>query len=800
MAVSESTSRLIMDGNADGLVAAMVRAESAVRQQTGMISSHFNTLSGSINKVIGLVGTGAAVLAGGSMFKSFVSETQAVTGETLKLAKVLGITTEEAGAYRVALHAVSVDQEVLEGVSAKLSARLATNQGAFDQLGIKVRDSRGELLPMSEIVLSTVEKLNSLEAGSNRNAAGALLLGRSWKESMGILKLNSELIAESRHEMEELGLTVGPERVAQFVEYRKEMKYLGLVAEGMKVQVGNQLVPILISLGQWMHSTGPAALFVFGGALKGVVTFVEYATLGVGTLWETWKALWGQFSVTSVSLVKIITQIISGDFSGAWQTAKQGIADFAQYGVTWFDNIGAAAERTNTRVGKMWGLVAQTPGKPKPHTGEKFDPAPEAEKAEDVHRRQMSLEDARLKALMEGFKASLEGIKENGQLELAEEEYWLKSGLVGQTAYQQQKYQIEKRGLEDSVGIVNEEIAAIEASRLKKVALAANPEEREKVIEEAKKETAEKTTERQKLYNALKMLQLKFLTEEAAEEKAWRDEEQRQGWEYALKADEMNRQARETARGIVAQTEEDRLRYLGLEVEAVDAKFQHEAQKLEEDYQLKLAYARQIGADTNLIDAQYQAQRDQLEQQHEEKRLKAVQDAESKKRMMVANAFGNMATVADAFYQLSGKQSKEALRAYQVMKSGETIVTTADAAMKSYDALASIPYVGPALGAAAAAAAIAAGAVQMQSIWSVGSDGSGGSLSTSGFSGSGSISGGYASDRTVTQPVPQGAAQGNSLTLVLNNPIGERRWFEDNLPAIMRDFASRNVNTGVVYQ
>jgi hypothetical protein len=192
--------------------------------------------------------------------------------------------------------------------------------------------------------------------------------------------------------------------------------------------------------------------------------------------------------------------------------------------------------------------------------------------------------------------------------------------------------------------------------------------------------------------------------------------------------------------------------------------------------------------------ATYEARMTQITANAEIQRTKVKQQETSRQLGYAANGFGSMATIADAFYQISGKKSKEAFLAYQVLKSGETVISTADAAMKAYSALASIPYVGPALGAAAAAAAVAAGAVQLQSIWSTSPEG-GGSLAN--VSGGGSSGGG--SSNMVTQPVTQPTQASQQITLILNNPIGERRWFEDNLPDIVRDMKTRNVDMGVVY-
>lgn len=71
--------------------------------------------------------------------------------------------------------------------------------------------------------------------------------------------------------------------------------------------------------------------------------------------------------------------------------------------------------------------------------------------------------------------------------------------------------------------------------------------------------------------------------------------------------------------------------------------------------------------------------------------------------------FGNLSV-------LQGAQSKKAFRIGQTAAIANATIDTAKAAIGAYSALASIPYVGPALGAAAAAAAVVAGAAQVAQI------------------------------------------------------------------------------------
>jgi len=71
--------------------------------------------------------------------------------------------------------------------------------------------------------------------------------------------------------------------------------------------------------------------------------------------------------------------------------------------------------------------------------------------------------------------------------------------------------------------------------------------------------------------------------------------------------------------------------------------------------------------------------------------------------------FGNLSTISGAF----GKKGHKAAQAAAIAK---TLMDTYSSATASYNALASIPYVGPALGFAAAGAAVAAGYANIQKI------------------------------------------------------------------------------------
>jgi hypothetical protein len=101
---------------------------------------------------------------------------------------------------------------------------------------------------------------------------------------------------------------------------------------------------------------------------------------------------------------------------------------------------------------------------------------------------------------------------------------------------------------------------------------------------------------------------------------------------------------------------------------------------------------------------------------------------EQQKLAIAKTAMGTMGSIAESIYNLTGQKNKAAFAAMKAFRVAETIIDTYKAAQGAYAALAGIPIVGPALGAAAAAAAILSGMARVRQIQAM--QPGGGALST----------------------------------------------------------------------
>tara|TARA_B100000700_G_scaffold328064_1_gene444605 strand:- start:5479 stop:7593 length:2115 start_codon:yes stop_codon:yes gene_type:complete len=198
--------------------------------------------------------------------------------------------------------------------------------------------------------------------------------------------------------------------------------------------------------------------------------------------------------------------------------------------------------------------------------------------------------------------------------------------------------------------------------------------------------------------------------------------------------DEKAQRLIESARNQYQQIFDAQLEADGKEVELENQRFERKQAEMEREFQL----LREKNLITAEIEAEYTEAKELAVSQHEqriteikdeqlalrEQKEKEHQDklalAESERNKTMQKGYSSLLDVMGGYFD--GMEGKNASYAKTAISLGETMLdeekrnslqsiwtNTYDTAMKAYNALASIPYVGPVLGAAAAGVVIAAG-------------------------------------------------------------------------------------------
>ena len=335
---------------------------SDVRRMADDVSGQINLVNGVFGRLNGVIALVSAALAGGAVFKAAVDETVKLTAESNRLARTFGITTEQASALRMAIDDLSASQPGLEvttesmnQAAAALAKRLGSNEQAFRAMGIQVRDTAtGGFRPLLDIMLDTNARLLNMKEGADRNVAANVLYGRSWRDIQGILGLTRDRMEAAREKAERLGLLVGPEGEAKVAQYSSAMNDFGDVLTALKVNTGNELLPVMTQLAKFFGEIGPETSVIFMGALKGVLTFVELLVNGFKALLQIINAVVVSIAQPLMDSFNAMNAVLRGDFRGAWKAFADGGQIMVQAWKGALAEIESSTAKSNERISGMW--------------------------------------------------------------------------------------------------------------------------------------------------------------------------------------------------------------------------------------------------------------------------------------------------------------------------------------------------------------------------------------------------------------------------------------------------------------
>lgn len=277
-----------------GFQAGLNKAESAVKDASTKIQGSLGQVNAAFERVQKTFMAFTAALAGGAAFKAVIQTSAEWNGESVKLAKALGITTEQASIMKVALNHIGVESDVLVAASQKMSKQVFSNGQAFEKMGIQVKDSAGQYRPVVDVMTEANSKLKEITNPIEQNIAGMQLYGKSWGEVKPLLKLTTEAMEEAKVRAEQLHLVVGPEGAAMARQYKEQMRDLNEVGESLSVQFGNALLPVFTRVGAWMGEEAPAMGNVFKTVLESIAFAVQSLWLALKDMGDGLGALFAQ--------------------------------------------------------------------------------------------------------------------------------------------------------------------------------------------------------------------------------------------------------------------------------------------------------------------------------------------------------------------------------------------------------------------------------------------------------------------------------------------------------------------------
>lgn len=366
--------QVIFGANIKALLSGMKEAAEAVKGQTEVMKGSVEKLHHGFEGLLKGIGAIGAILAGGAMFKKAIDATVHWNVDVMKLAKTLGITTQEASYLNVALHSIGVSSDTYQNAVKMMIRQINTGGEGFKKLGVEVKDANGHLRPAQQIMEDTVRKLQGMKAGIDQNAAAASVFSRAWGPEMRmILRLTAESMEHAKHEAEQLGLVVGPEAAAQTLQYKDQMRLLHLVTESLEIQVGRQLLPILTQLGSYFGKVGPGLAQGFGYALKGLTQAFMFLKAVIETIVSAMSGMFFGAIAAVGGLARVMYAVARGEFKEAGNIAKATLQEVRNEAEASFEGVSNAWKNFAKDSKKLWEHGPEAKG-PVQMEGDTFDP------------------------------------------------------------------------------------------------------------------------------------------------------------------------------------------------------------------------------------------------------------------------------------------------------------------------------------------------------------------------------------------------------------------------------------------
>lgn len=388
--MAQNPVQVTITGDASGLLDALNQGTAGLKGFAQEVNGVSSGLMGVVKNLQAPFMALAALVGGGAMLKGAVKETVDWTVQAQKLDRVLGITTEEASAWGVAIQEVHGDAETFLGITAKMTRTLNTNESAFNKLGVATRDGSGHLRAAQEVLLDTFAALDGFREGTDRNVSSTKIFGRSWLEVQKYLRLNHEALEEARDKAARLNLIVGGDSVTATNQFRKSSEDLDLTLKGLKIRLGQELLPVLTQFNSTAAEKGPDAIGILGFALKGLVEIFDGVFSGVKMAGiGLWSFLRGIYD-TLVMLLNTAWGFLSG---GLPEARKQWAIAKAETEKNWSENQ-AALDRISTafanRSQDRWANVAKVAAKAVKPTGGKDGDTEEHAKKENANQEEIN--------------------------------------------------------------------------------------------------------------------------------------------------------------------------------------------------------------------------------------------------------------------------------------------------------------------------------------------------------------------------------------------------------------------------
>ena len=349
----------------DKLTAPLKAAAAQVSASTKQMNTAFNSVSNAFNRVNQVMLAITAVLAGGAAFKSAIDESINYRLEINRLSKALGTTLLEATALKEALDDLGMSSDVLANSARALGIKVNSSGKSLQDFVNHLTGSKDTINNYGDAIMSVITKAQQMEDGTKRNQMLQEAFGRSYLQSLGLLRLTRDELAKVTEQVRG-NEEVTKEQVEQVYAFKKAQEAGSDTIRDFKLALGDQLMPVIADFSEGLSGNkedakelgkiiGKIVIILYGSlivTIQGVISAVQILTAAFDFLADTFRLI--------VSLIEAVSLALVGKFAEAWNIAATATKKYADETVANYYKAGGAIDtyikkyiETGKKMGSM---------------------------------------------------------------------------------------------------------------------------------------------------------------------------------------------------------------------------------------------------------------------------------------------------------------------------------------------------------------------------------------------------------------------------------------------------------------
>jgi hypothetical protein len=253
---SRSTLEILVDVKNAQQGAADIKSVGQAAKDTGQqAETSGQGFQGMARNLAAAAGGAIAIRKGFQFMRGAAEGAAQLAKDTAALTRTTGMDTQSASAWVSMAKSRGIQTDLLTRSFTAFSKQIRSAEGgskaavkAFDDLGISADQLKG--MNFDQTLMATADAFQQLPAGADKAAIAQQLFGRQAQALLPLLNLGSDGLREQMEVMKKHGLTLDENGVKKGLELAKAQREMRDTTEGLKMSIGQALVPVLVTASQ----------------------------------------------------------------------------------------------------------------------------------------------------------------------------------------------------------------------------------------------------------------------------------------------------------------------------------------------------------------------------------------------------------------------------------------------------------------------------------------------------------------------------------------------------------------------